>query len=315
MWAYCAEELASNRSVGSRFYPTIGAANPETMIGFLTVFPFTALQGPDNKPVSVNVFVSSDNMKVNAFNGQNLPRLRGYTQSHSEDVSAEAFSCFNINEAPLVSGKESLFHFGEQPMSLRSYLRRYFLSAYERAQVAVDEHPEWDLPIYPRILAPFGGLQADADIDMLSYLRYSFVGMKGSMRKRLRVDWNLATMQRMNVSLNGPSDSDFVATSAVANPLRFTQNGTAMFVPFTQAGVEVELPFYNPNLFVPSGTNVNTFSTANDQSLMLRAYWTYKVGVETPGATAGWISEETCMGEDFQLLRYLAATPYTTSAF
>jgi hypothetical protein len=69
LWSSVMTETESNRALGSSF----STASPpqRSSVGFLIATPFTALQGPDTSPISINVFVSSTDMTFNQYSDMN----------------------------------------------------------------------------------------------------------------------------------------------------------------------------------------------------------------------------------------------------
>lgn len=314
MWARVPGELESNRSIQNASHdPRLFA---ESSVGFLTVFPFTALQGPDTSQVQINVFVSSDDIQFNQFSVNALPKLRISTQADTSFTNP--VSCFSLGDEGTDGTAKSLLHFGEQPVSFRQYLKRYnslFTTTIAGASAVGSFQAIPD--VIPAITPQFGGAAVTA-ANLLGYLRYAFLGHRGTMRKRLRFrGCTFLTCDRVHTAIVAPSTglSGTALTSTGTTPVRTDEDGYGVFVPFLNPGIEIEIPMYTNNLYLPSGTANNTALAAiTDVNLIKSLNYQYFALAELGSASNNLtLIEETAAGEDYTLMHYLAAPPYATT--
>lgn len=313
MWLRVPQMQLANRSVFSTLTPTAlqGYAN-----GYVSVTPFTTLQSPDGSSIAVNVFVRSGNLRVNQLDNVFVAQTRAFTQSgfFPEDVT-----CKQMGEAVLDIGIQATLNFGEQPVSFRSYLKRFARTNNDQTLVAaINSGYVWRPSIYPSIAANFGGTAARPDV--LSYLRYAFLGMIGSVRKRLAVTGtNFTAMDRVTVTMNEPITGVGTNTPVLssARPAGDAK-GTLAFVPSTQGGIEVELPMYSNNYFLPSGiSSTSTIKGGFDTNFdpfysdsYSWYFWSTSSGTDVAG-----LVEETAAAEDLMLMRWMGAPFFSTTFF
>lgn len=311
MWLRTAPMQLANRSVSATMTPVPlqGYAN-----GFIVVTPFTTLQSPDGSSVSVNVFIRSTNIRYNQLDNVQAPTIRAFTQSgyFPEDVT-----CEELGEPVMDIGIKASLNFGEQPLSFRSYLKRYmddYSSTY-----AVTAMNEYFLrpPVYPDIQANYNGSSTRPSV--LSYLRYAYLGMIGGIRKRVAVyGANFSSMDRTHVSLNEPNSTDTTSLviATAADPALGDAKGYLAFVPSTQGGVEVELPMYTNNYFLPSGLAdtalVKGVADTNFDPYYSESYNWY---FWNSSATSVKMTIESSVAEDFTLMRWMGAPFFATSQY
>jgi hypothetical protein len=313
MWLRVPSMLLANRSVASILTPAAlqGYAN-----GFITVTPFTSLQSPDGSSISVNVFVRSKNLRLNQFDNVPVANTRAFTQSgyFPEDVT-----CEELGEPVLDTSVQTTLNFGEQPVSLRSYLKRFVRTNSDQLQVvAVNTGYVWRPSVYPSITAAYGG--ASARPDALSYLRYAYLAMIGSVRKRLAIlGTPFRDMDRvivtMNEAITGVGVNSITSTSQ--RPAGDAK-GSLAFVPSTQGGIEVELPMYTNNYFMPSGisaiSSVKALADTNFDPFYADSYSWYCWSTSDGTAVAAFV-EETAAAEDFTLMRWMGAPFFSTTSY
>jgi hypothetical protein len=298
--------------------------------GFIYVVPFTQLQSPDTSDVSVNVFVRSENMQFNFLTSRNIPTKREiYSESNytsgikGSSIPSEPVSCIPLNPSSASVDKICEDHFGERPVSFRSLLKRF----YTTAQIApgsltiVNGHVLVSLPIFPKNNMAYGS-SSFTMIDMFSYLRYAYLGTKGSIRKHVKsvTSQSNSPNWRVTAGLNTITNSEMTqaavavtaAAKAVTAMVRYPWEGAVAFVLATNAGIEFELPYYSSNLFsyAFSDTLDDGGSTNNMEKYWVRSCFVTFDGVSnvTPAITV-----ESCSGEDFQFLRF-QGTPYYTAS-
>lgn len=320
-WARCPNEPERNRSMGGNFAAASATSLFSNANGFITVFPYTALQSPDsNATVTVNVFVSSPNMNLNYFDTAHLPLARAVTQSKNEIISEYEATCFELAEPNLSTDGMSRYHFGEQPRSFRSYLKRFY-TTYSATIAAFTGNTDiyYARKIMPDVNPAWGTSVAVASSDLLSYLRLAFIGWKGSMRKRIlfnSCDFGPQDLVYVGLTSDAFAPADVAFVSGHGTP-KVSHIGYATFVPRTNGGIEVELPCYSSNLFLPSGQSLYAqMAGLSDTNFENFGLWQYVVWGTTnvqASATIG-LQEQTATGEDFQLLGRLAAVPYISTS-
>jgi len=291
--------------------------------GYIGVTPFTELQSPDDSDISVNVYVYGENMHYNRMTAYFLPQSRTITSS-SCDITTESYDPANsevtvldLNPTNMNEEKLNEDFFGEQPLSLRSLLKRFWRSGYiNTASNGTGLNTYSGNFVYFPTIQPTFAATYTGIADLWSYLRYAYLGMRGGLRKKFVIakDANIlnglptmVTLLPQNTTTTAAAMT-YTATS-IPDP---TLDGTVLFVPTTNAGIEIELPFYNNNLFVWSSVldPFNTSVTPN-QPLALR---NYKIDICATGGAAGCtIKEWTATAEDFMFVRWIAAPPYVAA--
>jgi len=312
MWLRVPTLTLANRSMASDLTPTAfqGYAN-----GYITVTPFTTLQSPDGSAIDVNVFVRSQNIRFNQLDNVGVPSTRAFTES---GFFSEEVSCKPLGEMVMDIDCQTSLNFGEQPVSFRSYIKRYQLTNTFSQAVAVPGYTVRP-SIYPTIRANYGG--ASLRPDVLSYLRYAYLAMLGSVRKRLGATGvRFNAMDRSVITLNEPSvtDTTNLTPSVTAARPAGDAKGTLVYVPDTQGGLEAELPMYTNNYFIPSGissiTSVKALADTNFDPFFTESYSWYIWFTLVGGETVGWI-EDTGAAEDFTLMRWMGAPFFSTTSY
>jgi hypothetical protein len=294
-------------SVGGQFTPgtKINCAN-----GYIAVVPITRLQSPDDSQIEINVYTSSDDLRFNRVTQQFLPSDRTIvTEADEQDAPA---TCFELNPSNMTDQHISIQHYGEEPRSLRPLLKRYFPTFWDTPPTAyhIDGYYEANLPIFPSFTPTIGG-GTEPNPTLWSHMRYAYAAMRGSMRKRVRFTGsNLEVGGHVFVSLDVDRDASgtFIPgfyTGRTASVL----DGTLQFVPTTNGGIEVDLPFYSNNLYAFSPVGDPYGGDPNMDPITSRRY---KVQWQAPrGDVGATFAEESACGEDFSFLRFIAAPPYS----
>lgn len=282
--------------------------------GFIFVSPLTALQSPDDSDITVNVYVKGQDMHYNFLDPTNLPNNVS-TWVQSDDINFVPTTCNDINPSATDMRSLNLDYFGEEPKSFRALLKRFHSTYVNRG--ATDANPNKVITLTKNIIPTLlpNTTTPEASIPgLLSYLRYAFQGMRGSLRKRFRynglpVEGSFATHAK--VTLLAPSGSTLTDAISVTSA-GFAQSfeiGTVSFVPATQGALEYEIPFYSNNLYVPAG-NAAPYDISDTlfDNFALRGY---TISFESNGSNGAVLfGEETAIGEDFMLARFIAAPPY-----
>jgi hypothetical protein len=300
-------------SPGSTAY-SIGFSN-----GFVYVVPFTQLQSPDDSNVTVLVSMRAENLELNGLTTSNTPVYRLTTESESLNTTNE-MTTITLNESTASDEKICFEHFGERIASLRAIGKRYMTTTVVNPTTGgtsgVFGRLNVSLPIVPKAVIPFStSSAASPHFDLLSYMRYAYLGMRGGLRKRLHwispITWN--GQQGVKISLAAPVATQATGANAI---LTTTSNslieGTVQFFPVTNAGIEVEFPYYSNNLFMYSMSETldDGGTTNNVETTWFR---NYLMDFEFVGVvpTTSYIVEETAFGEDFTMLRFQGAPYYS----
>jgi hypothetical protein len=290
--------------------------------GFISIRPFTNLQSPDLSSIYVNVYVSGEDIQVNSLVNTNLPleRLTVEAESASGASPEIGYTCFELNEVSDTADGCTELCFGEQPLSFRICLKRYMEQQASVHTLGATAHKSLNFT-RDNIPRPRPEMNATSTVtNLLSYLQFAYLGLKGSMRSRYHV-WvqgaETTSSQSLVVSLRTPGNTDIssLAPSTQTGGAALSMNGGITFAPHTNAGVEVEIPFYSPNLFSfafssPSWTGGLENGIMQDTWFRQHNVWLDSSAVSTDVV----IVREIAIGEDFQLLRFNGAPFYTRTA-
>jgi len=239
--------------------------------------------------------------------------VRFESESDAADVEVTHFV---LNKSTASMSHCADYHFGEMPLSFRTLLKRYVTSFYDVTSTAAsDSTVVYDRrKIYPDPQPAYNSTSSYPSI--YGYIRYAFLGLRGCTRRRSRHSRSSANgaMNYSVVSLDIPASSTTEAVGTSAGMVQSITEGTVAFVPGTNGGVEVELPYYNPNLFLFSFAT-NLVGTQNDgemetvfsRSSIARHECAILTGVKL------FVSDEFSSGEDFTMMRFSGAPYYTYS--
>jgi hypothetical protein len=318
-WLRVPKLQLSNRSVGNSF--TTPSAFPLYANGFIFVTPFTSLQSPDGSAINVNVYVRGVNLKFNQIDNVGGPNTIAFTEAGV--TFSNEVSCKPLGEPVLNSDYASALHFGEQPASFRSYLKRYWVTnnltnLSPAANAGYTLRPLIFPPIVPSLGAGSGTRPS-----LYSYLRYAYLALSGNVRKRFAVTGvQFRPMDLVRVTLNEPGDTDssnvtFVSTAARPGG---DLKGTLAFVPATQGGVEVEIPFYSNNFFLPSGlSTISAIKTYGATDTNFDPYFTesysFYIWPTLSATDVIGVVEETGAAEDFTLMYWISAPFFNTDLY
>jgi hypothetical protein len=284
--------------------------------GFIYIVPFTALQSPDSSDVSVNVYVSCEDLRVQYPVETNFPTTRDIlTESGDMEAIDAPVTCFTLNPTSAEEKGISTYYFGEEPLSLRALLKRFNIS--EQIDILPDANTTKLLTAqfnnFPAIYPSYGG-GAATYVNLISHMRYAFLAMRGGLRKRVwpHFEHSFVPQAQCKVTLDAPSDVEITpsASIAVAAPSGASINGTVTFVYDTNGGVEFEVPFYSSNLFAfAPQSDLGGPPTTTFVPSLLRSY---TVEEELVGASdSGYITEETATAEDFMFMRFIGVPFYS----
>jgi len=299
--------------------------------GYIIVTPFTSLQSPDSSSITVNVHVRASDFHVNGLNGGTAPFFRsviaqsGDTQAEYVITGSADVSCEPLNESTATVDKISDLHFGEEPFSFRSLLKRYVRTRF--VSVPSNNTGASIGTFTSRILPPnnhtYGNTVNINTQDLFTYLQYAYMAWRGGIRKHIYPTNSMSFREQdhIHVTLDGMSSSPLsnatwstaLASSNGLLPSTFVE-GSMQFIPRTNGGIEVELPFYSTNYWVFSfTTSGNTLTIGSDPDVMDNQGWyNYNVTYNNTGAyDAGFLVEDSAAAEDFTFLRYQGAPAYS----
>jgi len=268
------------------------------------------------------------------FNGMivdNLPTQRsihseaevsGITKMQGSKSSVEV-SCLDLNPTSASIDRICEEHFGERPLSFRSVMKRFVtqFKASNTTSVSADYGLiRYSGPIFPAPAMAYGN-SSFAFVEFFSYLRYAYLGVKGSIRYRYRTLFGYGSRpnDRVTVSLKGLSSTTTAATLVTTHsptvgtffPLS-TLYGSLHYVPATNGGIEFELPLYTNNLFLLAFSDtLDDLGSTNNMELA----WFRDFQVESDYCLATAVGAvavlEVATGEDFTFLRFQGAPYYT----
>jgi len=286
--------------------------------GYIGITPFTTLQSPDGSGIYVNVYVSSDDMQYNVLQNNNMPTERFIISESADEGTGNqvGYTCFELNASSEENKATSEYCYGEQPLSFRSGIKRFVSTANLPSTLAATAHSGVH---YTRGIIlparPTYNVTATTRPTLIEYLPYAYLGVKGGMRRRITwyaVGEVVQPMQNVNINLITPAsshaDSGPTLDTAAA---RLDQIGGSQNCPSTQGGIEVELPFYSPNLFAfaCSLTLDGGYTDGQIDKTWVRSY---RIDINSQiVSTPVNLTIETAAAEDFTFMRFLGA-PYFT---
>lgn len=197
------------------------------------------------------------------------------------------------------------------------FFKRYVTTTLPTALPAAANANQEIKMVAPIMVSPqplYGATYTDPSL--FGYLRYAYLGMKGGMRKRVRVKMGDSSTARSNqvlIKLQRPTSGIISSIAWVTSEPKRTTTGTLSYGPSTNCGIEFELPFYTGNIFVFSCADdmIGTWVDENDMSRV----WTknYEAHFEVNGSlsTSNQCVEDSASGEDFSFMRYQGAPYYT----
>jgi hypothetical protein len=313
-WGYPRQWAGVSHVYTDEYGATISSSNPTYCNGYIGVMPFTSLQSPDGSDIPINVYVRCENMRVNELTDRRFPNQRRI-RTESGVVPQEDFVCTPLNKSVVSFDNASLYHYGEEPLSFRSMLKRYVSTAefnYNMAAVTVG-HIEIVEPNMPVNVLPYGATaRARTTFDLFSYLRMAFLGFRGSIRKRVHISGNEDAQigDQVKVTRGGVAGGATPGISFIAAVADSALQGTVTFAQHSNAGVEYEAPFYSRNLYALAFAD-DMQGTINTDEMETAWSKTCVIDIDThkPGAFYMYAQIETAAGEDFGFFRYQGA-PY-----
>jgi len=297
--------------------------NPQYVNGFIAVTPFTALQSPDNGDIAVNVYVSAEDLQLNVLQSANLPisrRLVSESYDEKGNQPQTDYTCIELNSSSDSGVGAAEYCFGEQPVSLRTAMKRYVTTFTQAFSVNATAHST--LSTLRNILqpaSPFYSLVTDhtGDPTLIRYLPLAYLGMRGGIRKRFRFS-NFGTkdftaqnaMVASLVSTGGSLAENLLVYAAGTTVCRSV--GSAAFLPQTNGGIEIEIPYYSPNLFNFSFSQDFGISELVNNEMFTDWITQYTVTFDHNEVSVPiGFAIETATAEDFTFMRFMGAPYYT----
>lgn len=318
-----------NTSVGAQFVNN--APKFETCNGVICVTPFTALQSPDGSTIAINVYVHSPDMAFNRMTSANYPvsiqpytqSLEVYTESSEKWLSNKDSTCMDIAPSIMRTDNISMLHFGEQPTSFRSLLKRFQQGLSLVSSVLGSIYITYTGTIYPSntygdTIPAGGGFGSQQVRTLYNYVRFAYLAQRGGIRKRVRLIRHAANPDDLRINIDLLSDTSSTINASIVTggttsfpPVRM--EGTVTFMSSVNNGYEFEVPFYSNNLFVWA-CNSDPFFSTNLSVIQVDNLRNYRFNID------GWINETITItesfatGEDFSFMRFLGSPPVRLNA-
>lgn len=332
--------------------------------GILEVRVLNQLVQPiETADVQVNVYCWSEDMQYARPSIASLPNNRMIGQAANPTIVSESAvipseEVVVIN--PTGASDEHIHddHMGEKVISFRTLLKR-FQTVYYLSNLGTPEVPDvvnmsfrgTVLPQASTGYAGPGALPARAEPDtgglvppietnprtLFEFLRYGFLGMRGSMKHRLRPHGNFKcnSGDYCTVALAQSRDDvyavpelkirDMTSDASFLDTKRLNVNtlyGNANYHLDSNGGFEFVTPYYNPNLWqlafnsgtnLPSGPGTSTggsnLGVASGYPSTFVATFNGNAVVTTTAESdpSIFVSNDTAIGEDFQFFRFMGA--------
>lgn len=300
-----------SKNQGNCVNSNITSGYQEFLNGFISFYALNALQSPDSSSVSVNIYVSGDGVEFNRITETNLPTRRLMAESgyESSDVT-----CFDLNQEVKNDGRSGVRSFGEKPQSFRSFLKRY-VTCQKLTYTLVNGSTAY-LNTYN--IGPVSQPTPTTDatsgaVNWYAYLKQAYLGYRGGFKYRYRqygispinISWIL-------VSLIGPSTSAPTVGNSDNTYVFPGTDGTVMFAPSMNPGVEFEVPYYENNLWLFSNSSSPWPGPSAADAYGTRGF--YICNLHTPNTTTPTVDDflEFAIAEDFTFLYFTGCPPYTT---
>lgn len=315
---------------GSLMYTTTASAktmasDSDNHNGYVNVIPFTSLQSPDSSAIPMNVYVSMENLHVNFHTNQNLLTSRAVAESGKADIQPNNRSlanrevtCIVLNDSNADEKFISDNYFGEEPTSFRTVLKRFTTPRTFSVAASATGLPS-QIKYLQNTDTPFELQYGDVAVttrSMFSYLRYAYLGYRGSQRHRIYIPGiahNSCTSQvrvrTVSISntlaiTSGVTVAAFSATDASRPP-----QGALSFVPNSNGGIEFQVPYYTNMLFDISfaDDSMSLPSTQHPKNS------SFVVVYDTLDHAATTLLADCAAGEDFMFLRFCGSPFYSVA--
>jgi hypothetical protein len=285
-------------------YSTFMKAN-----GYIYFTPLTELQSPDGGQIEINVYVRSHDMHFNALDASRLP-TEFTAESTLSPCNPSDMVVINPTSASLKGMNEH--YFGEEPISFRSYLRRFSLSYQDSLNKTgtAEQVLKGNMCTVPTPYPNYGEFTNvnNQFANLFTYLRYCYLAMRGGFRKRL-------LLHDTSPPINGGVMISLLYEDAYTAPnvlngttmKALNQTGGVMFMPHTNLGIEYEIPWYSSNTWGFAQTqNYFPVQSIIDPKSTRRYHFDYSVA---GAARLVPFYEYTAIAEDFMFSNFIAAYP------
>jgi hypothetical protein len=326
-WRFMEDQLSYTYLSTMYGYGVTLPTNNDTYNGYISVYPITRLVAPTYPDVEINVYVSSDNMHFAFPEQQITPTKRAIAQSNFSlsELQGEV-TTIPLNDSTASDEKIAVDYFGEEVLSYRSLLKRYHLyqnqGSTTQASTSNYVSAQFNNIALPPVIYAAPAV-AGTITHVLDYLRFAFLGLKGSVRYRARVTGQLSTDMWTNFLIQNYIPSNYSANSISvgtgANYLASsgalsTMNGAVAYIPHNNAGFDYELPFYTNNSWVFSFRGDLGAASAFADAGVFQEQWVRRhriIFTTSNNATGFTIILEMAVGEDFNLMRFNGAPYYS----
>lgn len=292
--------------------------------GYIAVVPYTELQSPDGSPITINVYIRSDNMHLNQFTMEHVPTARPITEGSIEVHTPNIIDKSDLNDSSATETNITVVNYGEMPTSFRLMLKR-FMAVYDpdslkvttsatRAFGVLCRAPIWPWP------QPSYETHASSKSTLMGYLRYAYLGMRGGTKVKANV-FAFGSIQQTTptmVSMNLPSlpvTDPVVVYEGDRYGMVTKPQGTMIYMPSVNSGIEFEVPMYTPDLFLISFKENPLESSSIVESNISTGYTIEMFQHVEPGYLDAnhdfAVSLNTAAAEDFSFMRYSGAPIYS----
>jgi hypothetical protein len=326
----CTNAQSTALNMGTSFTPSTWMFN--ALNGVVIIAPLTRLTSPDNSDISINVYVHGEDMRFNRLTAKYMPTNRAITYnsgievqsgiiSHEDEkiVSQVDSTCIAVNPASVAENGMDNHFYGESPISVRSLFKRFVTTAVATVSNGTTTAPSvfyCTRKIIPNITPSLNGGSVAAEQNPLSHMRYCFHAIRGSLRKRINIyAKDIVGMTPLSVTLSvdtNQTNPACVVANLGTTGIPMQMDGSAKFVPLTNGGIEVEIPFYNNNYYLVSSNDDAYFPPGIaplDTTDNLVDYTVYCVVPASSDYTIR-CTEDTATGEDFQMSYFLGTPPF-----
>jgi hypothetical protein len=225
----------------------------------------------DPPPVEINMFVSMEDLEVafpRSFGPVVANRLPAVTPSlfvkESKETVVGDFKQDQDNVCHYLVDKQDpnesfRVFFGEDIRSFRPMLKRFNAMAYTESVVQDSSSLQLTIPIYPTgwlvetgSYQPQNSVQRPSLLPLLDYLRYAFIGMRGSVRFCATIQDGMNVSSTANTLAISIASATSSAPSADERPVQTVlprNSGTAIGCYSTNGIISAEVPYYTPERF------------------------------------------------------------------
>jgi hypothetical protein len=249
---------------------------------------------------------------------------------HESDMHSSTNSTFVLNDSSADSSAISLHHFGEVPTSFRTCLKRFVfdnsIQGYTASSAPYGVVQAQDV-IFPQNWNPYGNTTVPITQTLFSYMRYAYIGVRGSIRKRIAVIAGGTSTANATciITLDPEANIDPSITCEVVHldsggsfwyDVATTLDGGQQVALSSNTGFEIEFPFYSRNLFHFSFTD-NFIGSNPGSSQGMDPYWTRSYSLTAPlsALNNGWnvgFNVDVAAGEDFCFIGFQGAPLFSS---